>query len=190
MGKYVAADEVKSFLESKVSFGSSDDQVSDVELNSLIKQAESKLEMELSDQYVIPFQGYNNLTFSEIPFSTTIEIINNLALYRSVYNVLKLFFGKTSNNKGESYISFISDIYQDLLEPLKRKRNTGVYDIPPLQGLFLNGNSQRISPVAPSPQVSGTSVNTSSYANSHVNNPATSLLWGVGLGGTCNGRSR
>jgi|SRR5271165_1485823 len=182
MGKYVAADEVKSFLETKVSFGVQDDQISDVELNFLIRQAESKVEMELSDQYVIPFRGYGILTFEEIPFPTTIEIINNLSLYRSVYNVLKLFFGKLGNNRGDSYIAFIADMFQDLLEPLKRKRNTGVYDVPPLAGLFINGNSQRISPVSPSPQVTGCgSANTFLYANNHVNNPATALLWNMGV---------
>lgn len=181
MGKYVAADEVKSFLETKVSFGVGEDQVSDVELNFLINQAESKLEMELSDQYVIPFQGYNGLTFPEIPFPTTIQIINNLALYRSVYNVLKLFFGKLGNNRGDSYIAFIADMFQDLLQPLKRKRNTGVFDVPPLAGLFINANSQRFSPVSPSPQITGVGVNSFLYANTHVNNPATALLWNMGI---------
>lgn len=177
MGKYVSADEVKSFLETKVSFGNKDDQVSDVELSFLISQAESKVEMELSDQYVIPFQGYNGLTFPEIPYPTTIQIINNLALYRSVYNVIKLFFGKTSNNRGQSYLDFIADMFQDLLQPLKRKRNTGAYDIPPLAGLFINGNSMRFSPVLPSPQTSNVGVNSFLYANTHVNNPQVAPLW-------------
>lgn len=181
MGKYVSSDEVKSFLETKVSFGNSDDQVSDMELTFLINQAESKVEMELSDQYVIPFQGYNNLTFQQISNITTIEIINNLCLYRSVYNVIKLFFGKTSNNRGQSYLDFIADMFQDLLQPLKRKRNTGAYDIPPLAGLLINGNSMRLSPVLPSPQVSGIGVNSLLYANTHVNNPAVSLLWNMGI---------
>lgn len=178
MGKYVAAADVKSFLESKVSFGPSEDQISDMELNFLINQAESKVEMEMSDQYIIPFQGYNGLTFFQIPHSTTIQIINNLCLYRSIYNVLKLFFGKVGNNRGDSYIEFIADMFQDLLQPLKRKRNTGVYDIPPLAGLLLNGNSQRVSPVLPSPQVSSVGVESFVYANTHVNNPKTTLLWG------------
>jgi hypothetical protein len=182
MGKYVAANEVQAFLETKVSFGNSEDQVSEVELNLLIRQAESKVEMELSDQYVIPFQGYNNETFLQIPYETTTQVITNLCLYRSVYNVLKLFFGKTSNNRGESYLSFISDMYHDLLDPLKRKRNTGVFDIPPLTGLMLNGNSQRVSPVLPAPQVGliGNSVNSFEYANKHVNDPRATLIWGTG----------
>lgn len=178
MGKYVAAADVKSFLESKVSFGVSDTQISDVELNFLINQAESKVEMEMSDQYVIPFQGYNGLTFDEIASTTTITIINNLCLYRSIYNVLKLFFGKTGNNKGENYLSFIADMFRDLLQPLKRKRNTGVFDVPPLVGLLLNGNSQRVSPVLPSPQVSTLGVSSFNYANAHVNNPQIAPLWG------------
>ncbi len=178
MGRYVSAEEVKSFLESKVSFGVQDTQVSDVELNYLINQAESKVEMELSDQYVIPFKGYNGLSFQEIPYPSTIQIINNLCLYRSVYNVIKLFFGKTSNNRGQSYLDFVADMFQDLLQPLKRKRNTGVYDVPPLAGLFINGNSQRLSPVLPSPQASTVGVGSLVYANTHVNNPAASPLWG------------
>ncbi len=177
MGRYVSAEEVKAFLETKVSFGIQETQVSDVELNYLINQAESKVEMELSNQYVIPFQGYNGLTFHEIPFASTIQIINNLCLYRSVYNVIKLFFGKTSNNKGQSYLDFIADMFQDLLQPLQRKRNTGVFDIPPLAGLFINGNSQRVSPVLPSPQASTVGVSSLVYANEHVNNPAVSPLW-------------
>lgn len=178
MGKYVAAADVKSFLESKVSFGVSDTQISDVELNFLINQAESKIEMEMSDQYVIPFQGYDGIIFDDISSTTTKTIINNLCLYRSIYNVLKLFFGKTGNNKGENYLSFIADIYQDLLQPLKRKRNTGVFDVPPLAGLMLNGNSQRVSPVLPSPQASGIGADSFLYANRHVNDPSTSILWG------------
>lgn len=180
MGKYVAADEVKAFLESKVSFGNSDTQVSDIELDHMIKQAESKVEMELSSQYVIPFQGYNGLTFKEIPSDTTREIISNLCFYRSIYNTLKLFFGKTSNNRGESYIQYIADMFNDLLEPLKRKRNTGVFDTPPLEGLLLNGNSQRVSPVLPSPIAAtiGTSVNSFEYANKHVNDQRSSIIWG------------
>lgn len=177
MGKYVDAADVKSFLESKVSFGVSDDQISDVELNFLINQAESKVEMDMSDQYITPFQGYEGLTFKQIPFSSTIQIINNMCLYRSIYNVLKLFFGKTGNNKGENYLSFVADMYQDLLQPLKRKRNTGVFDIPPLAGLLLNGNSQRVSPVLPSPQTSTLGTESFLYANLHVNDPKTGLFW-------------
>lgn len=177
MGRYVNAEDVKSFLGSKVSFGVELEQISDVELNFLITQAESKVEMDMSDQYVIPFQGYNGLTFWQIASTTTVQIINNLCLYRSIYNVLKLFFGKVGNNRGDSYISFIADMYQDLLKPLKEKRNTGVFNIPPLAGLMLNGNSQRVSPVLPSPQVSTIGVTSFNYANAHVNNPAVAPLW-------------
>ena len=177
MGKYISSEVVKSFLETKVSFGSRDDQISDMELNLLITQAESKVEIELSDQYIIPFQGYNGLTFQEIPSSTTKEIINNLCLYRSLYNVMKFYFGKTSNNRGQNYLDFYADSFNDILEPLKRKRKTGVYDTPPLAGLRLNGNSQRVSPVLPSPQVSNCGVNSFLYANTHVNNPQVAPLW-------------
>ncbi len=177
MGRYVSSDDVKASLETKVSFGIQETQVSDVELNYLINQAESKVEMELSDQYVIPFQGYNGLTFEQIPHLSTVQIINNLCLYRSLYNVAKLFFGKTSNNRGQSYIDFYADMFQDLLQPLKRKRNTGAFDVPPLAGLFINGNSQRVSPVLPSPQVSTVGVSSLVYANTHVNNPKVAPLW-------------
>lgn len=182
MGKYVAANEVKAFLETKVSFGNTEEQISEVELDIMIRQAESKVEMDLSDQYVIPFQGYNNATFSQIPFETTTQTITNLCLYRSIYNVLKLFFGKTSNNRGDSYVAFIADLYQDILKPLKEKRNTGVFNIPPLAGLLINGNSQRLSPVLPSPMAStiGSSVNSFEYANKHQNDPRATLLWGQG----------
>ena len=191
MGRYVASDQVKAFLESKVSFGARDDQISDMELNMLIVQAESKVELELSDQYIIPFRGYDGLTFHEIPNANTIEIISNLCLYRSLYNVMKFYFGKGSNNRGQNYLDFYADSFQDLLSPLKRKRNTGVYDTPPLAGLLLNGNSQRVSPVLPSPQTSNLGVNSFLYANTHVNNPQVSPLWGSWNNGIwCNNRRR
>lgn len=177
MGKYISQDVVKSFLETKVSFGSQDDQISEMELDLLVKQAESKVEMELSDQYVIPFQGYSGLTFDQIPHITTREIISNLCLYRSLYNVMKFYFGKTSNNRGQNYVDFYADSFNDILEPLKRKRNTGVFDVPPLAGLFINGNSQRFSPVLPSPQVATCGVSSLIYANTHMNNPQVSPLW-------------
>lgn len=182
MGKYVAADEVQAFLETKVSFGNQEDQISEIELNHMIRQAESKVEMEMSDQYIIPFQGYNDIPFALIPYETTTQVIINLCLYRSIYNTLKLFFGKTSNNRGDSYINFISDMYHDLLDPLKRKRNTGVFDIPPLAGLMLNGNSQRVSPVLPSPfsTTIGHSTNSFEYANRRLNDPRATLIWGQG----------
>lgn len=177
MGKYISNDVVASFLESKVSFGSGDDQISEMELNYLIKQAESKVEMELSDQYVIPFRGYDGLTYDEIPSTTTKEIISSICLYRSLYNVMKYYFGKTSNNRGQNYLDFYNDSYHDLIDPLKRKRNTGVFDVPPLEGLFINGNSQRVSPVLPSPQVASCGVNSLMYANTHMNNPQVSPLF-------------
>jgi hypothetical protein len=183
MGKYVSPESVKQFLESKVSFGPLEDQISDMELIFLIQQAESKVEMELSNQYVIPFVGYINgniVPYNEIPYETTTMVVNNLCLYRSCYNVIKLFFGKTGENRGKSYLDFIADMYQDLYQPLQRKRNTGVFDIPPLQGLFLNANSQRTSPVLPSPIAArvGHSVNSFEYANRHVNDPTQSIFWG------------
>src|SRR6185312_5357117 len=124
MGKYIESDVVKSFLETKVSFGVSDDQISEMELNLLISQAESKVEMELSDQYMIPFQGYEGRTYAQIPSDTTRELISSLCLYRSLYNIMKFYFGKVSNNRGQSYVDFYADLFQDLLGPLKRKRNT------------------------------------------------------------------
>jgi len=175
MGKYIANDTVKAFIETKVSFGSRDDQISDIELDMLIKQAESKVQLELSDQYIIPFKGYNGLTFQEITQENTKEIISNLCLYRSLYNVTKFYFGKTSNNRGQNYVDFYDDSFKEILEPLKRKRKTGVFDTPPLAGLLLNGNSQRTSPVLPSPQVSNCGVNSFHYANTHVNNPQVTL---------------
>lgn len=178
MGRYIASDTVKAFLETKVSFGSSDDQISDIELDLLIRQAESKVELELSDQYVIPFKGYENRTFHNILSGNTKDTISNLCLYRSLYNVMKFYFGKTSNNRGQNYVDFYADSFNDILEPLKRKRKTGVFDSPPLADLFINGNSQRFSPVLPSPQVSNCGVNSFLYANTHVNNPQIGPLIG------------
>lgn len=178
MGNYIPNDVVKSFLESKVSFGPRDDQISDLELNMLINQAESKVQLELSDQYIVPFRGYEDRTFHQITSDYTKTIISNLCLYRSLYNVMKFYFGKTSNNRGQSYIDYYADSFNDLLEPLKRKRNTGVFDSPPLTDLLLNGNSLRHSPVLPSPQVATCGVSSFLYANTHVNNPKVSPLWG------------
>jgi hypothetical protein len=171
MGKYIDSSVVKSFLETKVSFGPDDSQISDIELNMLISQAESKVQLELSNQYIIPFQGYEGRTFHEIVYDETREIISNLCLYRSLYNVCKYYFGKVSNNRGQSYIDFYDDLFKETIEPLKRKRSTGAFDTPPLAGLLLNGNSQRVSPVLPSPQVATCGVSSFGYANTHVNNP-------------------
>lgn len=180
MGRYISEKTVKSFTESKVSYGASENQISDMELIVMIQQAESKVELDMSNKYIIPFQGYNNVPFAGIASETTQQIIQCLCLYRSVYNVLKLFFGKTGENRGDHYVRYISDEYHDLLEPMQRKRKTGVFDLPPLPGLMLNGNSTYNSPLLPAPIAAsiGHSVNTFEFANRHINNPSQSLFWG------------
>jgi hypothetical protein len=183
MPKYIDPYSVKEFLESKVSFGPSDIQISDGELFAMINQAETKVEIELSDQYVIPFQGYNGVIFSDIDNSSTVETIKNLCLYRAVMNVLRLYFGKTGENKGIEYINNIRDMYNEIMNPLKKKRNTGVFNVPPLPGLLLNGKSQRVSPVLPGPQLSGLcNANSFEYANKHMTDPRTNWLYGVRRG--------
>lgn len=180
MGRYISEITVKSFTESKVSYGPGENQISDMELIVMIQQGESKVEIDMSNKYIIPFQGYNNIPFKDIDSATTLQIIECLCLYRSVYNVIKLFFGKTGENKGDHYLKYIADLYQDLHQPLQRKRNTGVFDLPPLPGLMLNANSAYSSPLLPAPVPArlGNSVNTFEYANKHLNNPSQSLLWG------------
>jgi len=180
MGRYISDIEVKTMTESKVSYGPSDSQISNTELIFLIQQGEAKVELDLSNKYIVPFQGYNNVTFQQLTSEMTVQIIKSLCLYRSIYNVLKLFFGKTGENKGDNYLKFIADLYHDLLDPLQRKRATGVFDLPPLPGLALNANSTWNSPLLPGPipALLGNSVNSFEYANKHVNNVTQSLFWG------------
>ena len=182
MARYIDLNQVKAMNESKVSFGNSDSQINDVELNILVNAAEAKVELDLFPYYVVPLKGQNPLTFEIIEFNeltnepeaiTTVEVIRSLCYYRSTYNLLKNFYGKTGNNRGDSYLSYVTDQYQDLLKPITEKRKTGVFNTPPLPWLYLNAKSQRVSPVAPSPQVTNPChVNTLTYVNRHLTDPS------------------
>jgi hypothetical protein len=169
--KYISLQAIKFDLEGKVFFSNTQQNgISDNDVLDCIEEAESIIELELSRQYVIPFQGitYSGtlVPFSQITNKSTKKYINKLCSLQTSILLMQTVFGRTEGVRGTDY----RDTYQEQLERqleyvYGKDKKTGEYLYPPLPELALNSHAAYFKPGIYPPLIAGVGVASGSYGN-------------------------
>jgi hypothetical protein len=169
--KYVSLEAIKWDLEDKVFFSNSKgDGISDNEVLDCIEEAESIIELQLSRQYLIPFQGFTAqctlVPFNQITNKSTKKYINKLCSLQTAILLMQTIFGRTEGVRGDDYRENYQKQLDDQLEFVFGKDpKTGEYLYPPLPELALNKNASYFRAGIYSPLIAGVGVASNSYGN-------------------------
>lgn len=147
MGKYITTDGVKQRLGQKVRFTTDptadgeDNKMPVALLNRLISEAESQVELDLSERYWVPFQGVSGQPFASLA-QNTVLVLTTLCYIQAVAKVLETDFGSGTVTDASKYVERMEKRYAKILEQLlgRRKKGgeeTGRWKYPPLQDLRL-----------------------------------------------------
>ncbi len=145
--RYTSLQEVKLELQDKVNFSNVNPEgVSDNEVLDNIEDAESTVELELSRQYLTPFQGIDTsgtlIPYDSIVPKSTIKYINKMCLLQTCILLMQTLFGKSEGVRGSTYL----ENYEAQLEKMLNKiigvdEKSGQYLYPPFPGLALNSHA-------------------------------------------------
>ena len=186
---YTTYDNVKVLLANKVQFQCSPDYIQDGELpnlllGQLISRAETRVELDLSTRYMIPFQSKRTRSYSGLPDHSRRGIQTAVDL-RSVVEVLMTDFGRGTHINGEAYYKNALEDYDgyiDLLLGRSREAANSKHDrfrfAPPLDDVRLARTNREADD-----GYKGMVINTdggyhdsASYAEQQINNPGASYL--------------
>ncbi len=106
-------------------------------LARLIKEAEGKVERDLSRRYAAPFRGHEDEEFKTLP-STTSETIRTMCELMAVIRVLGNDFGRGTVNDGSKFKESQQELYDEMRDGELAQREEGSFGQwtnPPLEGL-------------------------------------------------------
>jgi hypothetical protein len=185
VGLYTRQNRVVSLLEGKIRFTSDvsdENKFSFTLLKTLIDQAESDVELDLSPRYAAPFQTDQGQPFSQLPLRPTQNYIMTLCELMSCIRVLETDFGRAMLDGGDKYAKVQQDRYKAMLDRLTERRKvsgeeTLQWKYPPLPGLMLSYmNDQGDDGFAG--RVYVTSDGRGDYPSSQINSPSENFWTG------------
>ncbi len=179
--RYLTIDDVKPYLEGKVTFAAGINQgLPDDLFGELIAFGESALEHDFSPYFKIPLQTTNGGSWLELP-EATIAIIKKCLINRACLQTLRQAFGSNTNVRGDTYETNYETEYAALKGTLFQQKPNGVFLFPPAAGLALANNGINYNNVLPGGRnvpLGGTcTTNALSYANTRLNNPGRSFWY-------------
>lgn len=197
MGRYITSKAVKIRLKGKVRFTDNpeeaDDEakMTDVLLNRLISEAESQVELDLSERYAAPFRTDNDEGFSKLPQLTRDQIMT-LCELQSVVRVLETNFGATGPVDSDKYKSSQEKRYEKMIEILLERRkgekqSWNIFKKPPLPCLKLNYMNAAADTGFAGRIHSDSVFNDGAYPAQQINNPAKTFFSPFGTGGESDG---
>lgn len=185
--QYTNSAQVKLYLRRKVDYGLSTpdmiDSLTNQQINAFIVNAESRVEIDLSRQYLVPFNGGTNTPFSELPQGTQV-FIQEMCTWKAVSLILATYFGQSEGDRGKAFQVNCIEQYDTLYQQAAGINEHGQYLYPPLSGLALNSNAAyRTTAGAQAPKSTG--VGDGAFTNSNITrgkltNLNKSLLYGYG----------
>lgn len=144
MGLYISADDIKPRVAGKVRFTDSDDDPNKVGpklLMQLISEAESQVELDLSERYLVPFVTDAGLPFAKLPDHPTRRNLTNLCILQSAIRILETDFGDGTVVDAGKYVKSLRIRYKaivaQLVEKRDQKNDTQQWRYPPLPSLKL-----------------------------------------------------
>ena len=154
--RYTNVGQVKLYLRRKASYGLAEpdeiDSLTTQQINAFITQAEARVGIDLSRQYVVPFVGLNNSPFSTLPQDTQL-FIQEMCTWKAVLLILSVYYGSSEGVRGDKFIVLSDREYLVLLNQAKGLDENNQYMLPPLNGLLVNPHaSYRTAAGAQSPR--------------------------------------
>lgn len=138
---YISNKDVEIRLLGKVRFTDDDEDENKFPrtlLSRLIKEAEGKVERDLSPRYASPWRGPNGEAFKTLP-STTQETLRTMCELMAVIRVLGNDFGRGSVNDGSAFKKEQEGLYKEMVtRELEQRVDGGAvaqWKFPPLAGL-------------------------------------------------------
>ncbi|MCE3267814.1 MAG: hypothetical protein K0R49_66 [Burkholderiales bacterium] len=179
--RYLTIDDVKPYLEGKVTFALGDNQgVSDELLGELIAFGESALERDFSPYFKVPLQTKTGENWQYLPAST-LAIIKKCLINRACLQALRMSFGSNTNVRGDNYEDKYEVEYAALKSTLFQQKPNGIFLFPPTEGLALANNGINYSNILPGgknvPLGGGNVPSALSYARTRLNNPGRSFWY-------------
>ncbi len=179
--RYLTIDDVKPYLEGKVTFATGVNQgLPDDLFGELIAFGESALEHDFSPYFKIPLQTTDGGSWLELP-ANTIAILKKCLINRACLQTLRQAFGSNTNVRGDTYETNYEVEYSALKGTLFQQKPNGVFLFPPAAGLALANNGINYNNVLPGGKnvpLGGTSTtNALNYANTRLNNPGRSFWY-------------
>ncbi len=173
---YTNSGQVKLYLRKKALFNvnrNGSDALTTQEINKFIVDAEARVEIDLSKQYVIPFSNEDGGAFSTLPQNSQV-MIQNLATWKTVLLILQVYWGDSEGVRGTTFVEYCIEQYNSLLKEAKGLDDHGQYLTTPLLSVKLNPNaSYRTQSGAQSPisaVVGGTACDDSSRTRRKLTN--------------------
>lgn len=126
MGLYINNEDVKSRVRGKIRFKVNPDYddgaMSESLLTTLIAEAESDVEFDMSQRYAVPFQTHDCLDFSNLPERPTKQYIRTLCILKSVLRILETDFGSGAIDS-DDYVTKTQNRYNSMLSRNMSRRN-------------------------------------------------------------------
>ena len=184
--RYTNSSQIKLYLRSKANYGLGGENImgslTNPQINAFIINAEARVEIDLSRQYIIPFVGVNGAAFSTLPQGTQV-FLEEMCAWKAVYLILKSYYGTSEGDRGVAYTDSAEKLYEELkVQALGLDKNQKFLESP-LVGLALNPNTLYRSPQgaqAPSTAIIGSRARDNlSVTRGKLTNLNKSILWGL-----------
>lgn len=136
--KYITYEDVLWQLQQKITVGTGEKGTFSVaQLNTLCAQAERKVENDMSERYLIPFQTKSLEAYDQLSDDTKMQIVDLCVVY-TCYRILFKFFGSSSNVKGDLYWRVALSDYKAYLTTLLGKNEVGLFESSTLTDLAID----------------------------------------------------
>lgn len=156
--------------------------VTDDLLGDIISIAEAEIERRLSPLYLIPFECEPEPgifePYSELP-PTALNYLRDLFITLTLIKLLDMEFGRQDGDRGESYKKDVKGEYAYKISYLMDRDESGKFKYPPLDDLARNLDSFKYEAFIPAPASvnGGCTLNSTLYANQHINDPSRNIFY-------------
>ena len=135
--QYIDREDLKRYLLGKIQNGVLPTEFDDAFLDDMCAKGESVVERDLSKIYLIPFTGFGDDLFTDIPTSSQ-AYVTNLCIVQAALLLLRINFGGNSSTTGANYVKFFEDYYNIEKDKILPKGTDGLYKLNPILGLAIN----------------------------------------------------
>lgn len=139
--RYINFDIVKPYLDQQINITTDDPlppgYISQDTVNQQIAMSESDVELDLGTYYATPFTTLDGGDWMELS-DPTYDYLYKVFIARSVYNIYRIYYGTTGENKGDDFWTSMLSNYNELLKRFFKLDQTINYLYPAFQDLKLN----------------------------------------------------
>ena len=170
-------------IDNSITCNLTDGGVTDDLLGDIISIAESEIERRLSPFYLVPFVAEFSrevyTPYDTLPLSSS-SYLKDMFIILTLIKLLDMEFGRQDGDRGDSYKKDVKGEFAYKMSYLTTLDPSGKFLYPPLEDLARRWDSFQYNSYIPAPASvnGGCSVNSSIYANQHINNPSRGFFFG------------